>query len=362
MLYFTDHYFPIHREAPAFVEQEIDEEKQGGLDVFEDAGSTDGLTLIAAVANSPEMDSREQEIDLSSRKQVVRKPQTGFDWAKVAEIEAEVEQEKYHESAKSQWSSFSKGNLFSRDSKLTYTEPLAKNGVKIARIDPDEVVKRAENWRSAVICMVLGANPPMAVFEGFIKRIWGHLGIVQVVHINMGPWSTDLNTVKLVRTVPFWIRLHDLGLQYWGNNIFSALVSTIRKLIMVDQHTKECTRVQFVRILVEMDSTDDAPRTIPYLNEHGQLVEQSVEYGWLPVKCKNCSGYGHIMGDDHKGGKEKKGKSSYQEAFYVTFVYEVNTMDERKDLWKDLLKIRFPAKPWLIPGNFNVGYYINDRT
>ncbi|XP_062080902.1 uncharacterized protein LOC133785700 [Humulus lupulus] len=226
---------------------------------------------------------------------------------------------------------------FARDPHLTYQEPLIKNGIKIAQVDPEEVKFQAANWSSAVICMVLGENPPMAVFEGYIKRIWGHLGIAQIARMTMGltmvkfndeatkdlvlengvfqfdrkpvivrPWSSDLDAVKLIRSVPLWIRLHDLGLQYWGNKCLRALVSTIGKPIMVDQFTRDRTRIQFARILVEMDITDAPPRMIQFLNEKGQLVEQGIDYEWLPMKCKTCLGYGHIMADCRKGEVEKK--------------------------------------------------------
>ena len=92
------------------------------------------------------------------------------------------------------------------------------------------------------------------------------------------PWIADLSVVRLIRSVSLWIRLHDLGLQYWGSKCLSALVSTIGKPIMVDKFTRERSRVQFARVLVEMDITDNPPWSIQYLNEHGQLVEQGVDY------------------------------------------------------------------------------------
>uniref|UniRef100_A0A803PTB7 Reverse transcriptase domain-containing protein n=1 Tax=Cannabis sativa TaxID=3483 RepID=A0A803PTB7_CANSA len=226
--------------------------------------------------------------------------------------------------------------VISRDSKLSFTKPIIQNGVKIAQVDIEEVSEQTENWNSAVICMILGANLPIAIFEGFIKRVWGHLGIVQIARMSKGlvmvkfhdeatrdevleagvlhfdkktviirPWTTDLNAVKLVRSVPLWIRLHDLGLQYWGNKSLSALVSMVGKPIMVDQH-KDCTRVQFAYILVEMEITDSPPRSFQYLNEHGQLLEQRIDYEWLPIKCKNFSGFGHIIADCRKEDMKKK--------------------------------------------------------
>ncbi|XP_062080815.1 uncharacterized protein LOC133785612 [Humulus lupulus] len=172
--------------------------------------------------------------------------------------------------------------------------------------------------------MVLGANPPFAVFEGFVKRIWGHLGIERVVRMHMGltivkfndeatrdfvlengvvqfdrkpvivrPWTQELDSIRLVHSVPLWIRLPDLGLQYWGKNCLSALVSTIGKPIMVDKFTKDRSMIKFARVLVEMDITDDPPFIIHFVNERGQLQEQFVEYEWLPIKCSTCKGYGH---------------------------------------------------------------------
>ncbi|XP_062112773.1 uncharacterized protein LOC133823937 [Humulus lupulus] len=111
------------------------------------------------------------------------------------------------------------------------------------------------------------------------------------------PWTTNLSPARLIRSMPLWIRLHDLGLQYWGSKCLSALVSTIGKPIMVDKFTREGSRVQFARVLVEMNITDNSPRIIKYLNEHGQLVEQGVDYEWVPIKCKSCLGYGHSIVD-----------------------------------------------------------------
>ncbi|XP_062086176.1 uncharacterized protein LOC133792286 [Humulus lupulus] len=172
--------------------------------------------------------------------------------------------------------------------------------------------------------MVLGANSPFAVFEGFVERIWGHLGIERVVRMHMGltivkfndeatrdfvlengvvqfdrkpvivrPWTQELDSIRLVRSVPLWIRLPNLGLQYWGKNCLSALVSTIGKPIMVDKFTKDRSMIKFAKVLVEMDITDDPPFLIHFVNERGQLQEQFVEYEWLPIKCSTCKGYGH---------------------------------------------------------------------
>ncbi|XP_062083475.1 uncharacterized protein LOC133789729 [Humulus lupulus] len=240
------------------------------------------------------------------------------------DMDSNVGREDFQASAQSHWANLGEKLQINESSKLHYEEPLMKNGKKVAQIDLEEVSEQAQNWNSAVICMVLGANPPFAVFEGFVKRIWGHLGIERVVRMHMGltivkfndeatrdfvlengivqfdrkpvivrPWTQELDSIRLVRSVPLWIRLPNLGLQYWGKNCLSALVSTIGKPIMVDKFTKDRSMIRFARVLAEMEITDDPLFIIHFVNERGQLQEQFVEYEWLPIKCSTCKGYGH---------------------------------------------------------------------
>ncbi|XP_062106727.1 uncharacterized protein LOC133818056 [Humulus lupulus] len=242
------------------------------------------------------------------------------------------------------WQQFRSSKLSFSEPKLEFTEPIFRNGQKLAQVDIEEVKIQSANWSAAVICMVMGANPPMTIFEGFIKRVWGHLGIAQISRMIMGltlvkfndeatrdhvlengilqfdrkpvivrPWTTDLSAIRLIRSVPLWVRLHDLRLQYWGSKCLSALVSTVGKPLLVDKFTRERSRVQFARVLVEMEITDDPPRSLQFVNEYGQIIEQGIEYEWLPTKCKTCSGFGHSMADCRKSVKpmwvEKGGRS-----------------------------------------------------
>ncbi|XP_062080725.1 uncharacterized protein LOC133785513 [Humulus lupulus] len=160
--------------------------------------------------------------------------------------------------------------------------------------------------------------------NGFIKRIWGKLGIDRVDRLNAGynlvkfrdeatrdlvleagvlhfdrklvkvkPWTADLDTLKAVKSVPVWIRLPGLGLQYWGTKCLSALMSTIGNLILVDKVTKDRTMMQFARVLVEIEITEKVPKSIQFINEKGQPMEQLLEFEWLPTQCKECRVFGH---------------------------------------------------------------------
>ncbi|XP_062075488.1 uncharacterized protein LOC133779554 [Humulus lupulus] len=83
-----------------------------------------------------------------------------------------------------------------------------------------------------------------------------------VVHFDrkpviLRPWSTDLDAMRLVKSVLVWVRLPGLGLQYWGVKCLSALVSTIGNPILVDKVTKDRSMMQFTRVLVDVEITEE---------------------------------------------------------------------------------------------------------
>uniref|UniRef100_A0A803PUK6 Reverse transcriptase zinc-binding domain-containing protein n=1 Tax=Cannabis sativa TaxID=3483 RepID=A0A803PUK6_CANSA len=114
------------------------------------------------------------------------------------------------------------------------------------------------------------------------------------------PWTTEMDAAKMINSVPVWIRLNGLGLQYWGKKNLSALVSTIGKPIMIDKVTQDRSMVKFARILVDMVISEDPLKSISFINERKQLMEQLIEYEWIPSKCSACGNLGHIVANCHK--------------------------------------------------------------
>ncbi|KAM6571046.1 hypothetical protein CsatA_015126 [Cannabis sativa] len=232
----------------------------------------------------------------------------------------------FQSDARDLWSRFNSNQVPTPSSKLSYTEPMRVGDQVVAKLDLEEIEVEASFWKNAIVCFVLGANPPFRVFEGFVKRIWGNLGIDKVVRMHSGctlvnfrdeatrdlileagvihfdrkpvvlrPWSTEIDSMKMVNSVPVWIRLNGLGLQYWGKKNLSALVSTIGKPIMIDKVTQERSMVKFARVLVDIEISDEPPKFISFINEKKQLVEQTIEYEWLPTTCAACAGLGHTV-------------------------------------------------------------------
>ncbi|XP_062113464.1 uncharacterized protein LOC133824560 [Humulus lupulus] len=196
-------------------------------------------------------------------------------WAK------EAEEKDFQELAKEKWSKLQDSFAAQGGARLNYEEPLLQ--------------------------------------EGFINRIWGKLGIERIARMNEGytlvkfrdeatrdmvleagvvhfdrkpvllrPWSTNLDKLRMVKSVPVWVRLPDLGLQYWGLKTLSALVSTIGKPMMMDKVTKDKSMVKFARVLVDVEISDRIPHCVNFINECGQLMEQAInckhaqEVHWKP--------------------------------------------------------------------------------
>lgn len=62
---------------------------------------------------------------------------------------------------------------------------------------------------------------------------------------------------------------------------------------MMDKITKDRSWLSFARILMEIEIGESLIEEIHFINEFGQVVDQAVEYDWLPVKCSVCHCFGH---------------------------------------------------------------------
>jgi len=130
------------------------------------------------------------------------------------------------------------------------------NGVKCAKIEPQHVQSEIEYWNSAVLCSVIGANPPLEVIEGFVRRIWQAFGIdkiclvrkcvflIRFQNINdhftvvqrgvyffdnkpflVKPWNEKMGiNIETLVTLLVWVRLSDLDI-----NIGDLKVTQIRQ-------------------------------------------------------------------------------------------------------------------------------------
>uniref|UniRef100_A0A803PPW5 DUF4283 domain-containing protein n=1 Tax=Cannabis sativa TaxID=3483 RepID=A0A803PPW5_CANSA len=279
------------------------------------------------------------------------------------------------------------------------------------KITMDDIEEEISYWNSAIVCYVLGANPPLEVLEGFARQIWKEkvdkvglisYGIFMIrfssVEIKdnilngsytffnkrpviMKAWDLDTNFRKGdIRRVPIWIQIEDLELKYWGQKTLFEIVGKIERSL----HIK-------------------------FENEHGYIASVGIKYEWKPTICKNCNGLRHNTDECkkkptsqgkqwvvkgkieglwlvlqprepnlniawHKGGRmvvtwnpntfcinilkctsqliHLQVSALNGMNCLVTFVYAFNDEEGRKILWHDLMAIA-TQDPWVVLGDFN---------
>lgn len=195
--------------------------------------------------------------------------------------------------------------------------------VKI-KIDASDIQPELDYWNSALICYIVGANPPTAVMEGFVRQIWRNMGVDKVAVIRKGifivrlttmenrdnillgnmaffdskplivkAWEPDMNVQKDDLTViPIWIQLH-LDFKYWGVNCWKKITSPIGKFLKTDQATEKRDKLMYARVMVEVMIDQDFPDQLSFINEKGIDVVFGVTYEWKPDLCDHCKKMGH---------------------------------------------------------------------
>ena len=62
---------------------------------------------------------------------------------------------------------------------LDYIPVTDIQGFKCAKIVESDVVNEIAYWQNALLCCVLGANLPIEVIDGFVRRIWQDMGLTK---------------------------------------------------------------------------------------------------------------------------------------------------------------------------------------
>uniref|UniRef100_A0A803PHP5 Reverse transcriptase domain-containing protein n=1 Tax=Cannabis sativa TaxID=3483 RepID=A0A803PHP5_CANSA len=143
------------------------------------------------------------------------------------------------------------------------------------KVTIDDIAEEISYWNSSLVCYIMGANPPLNVLDGFVRRLW----------------KDKIDKVGLLSYGIFLIRFHeavDRDAILQGGYIFFNKQPVIMKAWDPN---------------VDFKKEDEFPSTIYFENEHGVNVPIAVSFEWKPVLCKNCKGMGHETSNCRK--KEK---------------------------------------------------------
>ncbi|XP_021852855.2 uncharacterized protein [Spinacia oleracea] len=230
----------------------------------------------------------------------------------------------------------------------------------IVAIEMEDIQDEVDYWNSAIVCVILGAIPPLSVIEGFFRRIWKDLGVDKVVTIEHGvflvrfftvenrdkvlndnrptfdkkpvickPWHKDIVDFKdEVKVAPIWIQLKNLELKFWGNRSLSKIVSSVGRFIQEDQATVHRDKLHFARVQVEVALSQTLPDCLKFQDEHGMVKTISIWYEWKPTVCDHCKLLGHIASDCRKKKMKKKWVAKSTTTNNNTVSLTVNSREE----------------------------------
>ncbi|KAL2901352.1 adenylate kinase [Bienertia sinuspersici] len=152
------------------------------------------------------------------------------------------------------------------------------NPTNYVRITNEDISPEVAYWNTLIVCYVLGANPPIQVFEGFINRVWRKFEVDKVASIQKGvfivhfttmenrdkvlnserpffdhkplimkAWSENVDYAKdEVKVVPVWVQL-ELDFKYWGLGVLEKIVRPLGTLIQVDAATSNRDKLSFCK-------------------------------------------------------------------------------------------------------------------
>ena len=95
-------------------------------------------------------------------------------------------------------------------------------------------------------------------------------------------------------TILIWIRLPNLKLYLWSIQVMSKLASVAGKPLFIDKMTAKRKRIAYARMCVEIKAGDPLPEIITINGHNGLVIDQKVEYKWIPNSCKHCGVFGHL--------------------------------------------------------------------
>lgn len=92
-------------------------------------------------------------------------------------------------------------------------------------------------------------------------------------------WSIEFDfNEEVLRTIPLWVKLLNLPLNYSSDKPIRKIGSVLRKPIHVDNCTSKAERISYARLLVEMDVTRPLPGIIKVCDPTGKVIDQSLVY------------------------------------------------------------------------------------
>ena len=139
-----------------------------------------------------------------------------------------------------------------------------------------------------------------------------------------GPWSFGRDTLVLQKwsskldfnesffqQALVWVRLLELPLEFWNEDVFKGVASSFGDLLSIDPITTSKSRLTYARIYVGVREGDDMPKVVCFQSKLGTHIQQ-MDYESVPFGCFHCLKIGHkaFQCPKEKSAQKKKNPSS----------------------------------------------------
>jgi hypothetical protein len=243
---------------------------------------------------------------------------------------------------------------------------------------PKEAIEEGiSKWSPSLVGQFLDKPLPFYIVKRTVDSMWAQYGKVEVFlmenglylfrfadvktrddvmeekiwHIINKPlilrkWTPGMQLLKIsLSTVPIWIKIHNLPIEFWSSTCLSYVASGIGKPLCADSVTEEQLRLGFARVLVEVNVESDFPKEVEVEGVDGERVVVGIEYPWLPIKCNKCKSFGHLTHSCTKIEKQiwvpRRPEPIQKDSVVKTDeARSVNTSSIYKDQWNEVKSTR----------------------
>ncbi|KAL2252838.1 UNVERIFIED_CONTAM: hypothetical protein Sindi_0078500 [Sesamum indicum] len=219
---------------------------------------------------------------------------------------------------------------------LSYIAPTMQNGEVVVRPTLDTVRDGAKRWNLRQLDTLWGNDHIIITLRNLPIRFGQHF--VRLQRLLMGDHGytkePGMAMRKLQHTqVPIWIKLRHLPMEYWTSEGLSTVASGVGKPLYLDAITRACTRLDFARVCVMIDTNQKLTKHIMVMtpDEDGGETpcKVDVEYEWLPPKCAECMKMGHTTKECATNKPEKPTKPPNTDMGDVHVERNVSNHDDR---------------------------------
>ncbi|KAL8129001.1 LOW QUALITY PROTEIN: hypothetical protein V2J09_018156 [Rumex salicifolius] len=95
---------------------------------------------------------------------------------------------------------------------------------------------------------------------------------------------------------PVWVRFEGLGSHLWSDEFLGGMASKIGVSIHTDMLTRTKEKLEYARVLIEIDLNVPLKSNVPLKFSNGKLRKYDVFYENLPTFCTRCKSFKHATG------------------------------------------------------------------